>query len=135
MQIQFFFCFFQVKPELVEDEPLHDNENKPNVLESIPDLENNKNHQKEHHHNLHHHIHNSHNIHQNNQIQTDQLPASNISVKSSKQASNNSVKSKVESSNNKEWNHEERRKVETRNNNMRQIIYKEVKRPGKNYDR
>jgi len=35
----------------------------------------------------------------------------------------------------KEWNHEERRKVETRNNNMRQIIYKEVKRPGRNYDR
>lgn len=34
-----------------------------------------------------------------------------------------------------EWNHEERRKVETRNNNMRQIIYKEVKRPGRNYDR
>ena len=35
----------------------------------------------------------------------------------------------------KEWDHEERRKVETRNNNMRQIIYKEVKRPGRNYDR
>lgn len=30
---------------------------------------------------------------------------------------------------------EERRKVETRNNNMRQIIYKEVKRPGRNYDK
>ena len=33
------------------------------------------------------------------------------------------------------WDHEERRKVETRNNNMRQTIYKEVKRPGRNYDR
>merc|ERR1712029_1301074 len=30
---------------------------------------------------------------------------------------------------------EARRKVETRNNNMRQIIYKEVKRPGRNYDK
>merc|ERR1712045_328304 len=50
--------------------------------------------------------------------------------------SNNSVKSKESSNtNNKEWNHEERRKVETRNNNMRQIIYKEVKRPGRNYDK
>merc|ERR1719412_1319467 len=35
----------------------------------------------------------------------------------------------------KEWDHDERRIVETRNNNMRQIIYKEVKRPGRNYDR
>ena len=35
----------------------------------------------------------------------------------------------------KEWDRDERRKVETRNNNMRQIIYKEVKRPGRNYDR
>ena len=34
-----------------------------------------------------------------------------------------------------EWDNEERRKSETRNNNMRQIIYKEVKRPGRNYDR
>ena len=33
------------------------------------------------------------------------------------------------------WDIEERRKVETRNNNMRQIIYKEVKRPGRNYDK
>ena len=33
------------------------------------------------------------------------------------------------------WDHEERRKVETRNNNMRQTIYKEVKKPGRNYDR
>ena len=33
------------------------------------------------------------------------------------------------------WDREERRKVETRNNNMRQTIYKEVKRPGRNYDR
>lgn len=37
--------------------------------------------------------------------------------------------------NNNELDLEERRKVETRNNNMRQIIYKEVKRPGRNYDR
>lgn len=114
-----------VKPEVVppDDEPLHDNENKPNVLESIPDLENNKNHQQHIHHNLHHHNH-------QNQITTESSP---ILVNS-----NNSVKSKDQSSNitnNKEWNHEERRKVETRNNNMRQIIYKEVKRPGKNYDR
>ena len=33
------------------------------------------------------------------------------------------------------WDREERRKVETRNNNMRQTIYKEVKKPGRNYDR
>ena len=41
---------FQISPApltnhpIVIEEPLHDNENKPKVLESIPDLENNKIH-------------------------------------------------------------------------------------------
>ena len=83
-------------PAIIVDEPLHYNENKPKVLESIPVVENNKNHI---------------------QLEPAHHPLPIIKKEQ------------------KEWNHEERRKVETRNNNMRQIIYKEVKRPGRNYDR
>ena len=70
-------------------------------------------------------------VNNENEPQKSKVEVNNSNNGSSIMVLNSPKKLKSE----KIWDIEERRKVETRNNNMRQIIYKEVKRPGRNYDK